>query len=67
MFDRSKFLNEGAEAGLDGLPIESCPYPVNSHQHELWLDGWRCADDGTFTVLAPITAPPHDQRRDEAA
>ncbi|MGA0595412.1 ribosome modulation factor [Enterovirga sp. CN4-39] len=67
MFDRSKILNEGAEAGLDGSPIESCPYPITSLQHDLWLEGWRCADDGTFAVHAVSIPPPVDKGLDEAA
>jgi ribosome modulation factor len=39
MFDRTKYLNEGAEAGLDGEPRENCPYALNSLECELWMDG----------------------------
>ncbi|NNM71562.1 ribosome modulation factor [Enterovirga aerilata] len=50
MFDRTKFLNEGAKAGLDGLPADICPYPVGSPEHMLWIEGWKCA---TGSVAAP--------------
>jgi ribosome modulation factor len=51
MFDRTKYLNEGAEAGLDGEPRENCPYALNSLECELWMDGWRCADDDASVTL----------------
>jgi ribosome modulation factor len=47
MFDKTKLINEGAEAGLDGLPLDACPYPLDSLEYALWVDGWNCAAEGT--------------------
>ncbi len=49
-YDWSKVVNEGAEAGLDGLPIDCCPYAEGSSERELWLGGWHCAMDGVDDV-----------------
>jgi ribosome modulation factor len=44
-YDWSKLVNEGAEAGLDGLSIDCCPYAEGTRERELWLGGWHCASD----------------------
>ena len=43
MYDRLKVLDEGMQAGLDDLPVGSCPYAPRSSERETWLEGWRCA------------------------
>jgi ribosome modulation factor len=45
-YEWTKVLNQGAEAGLDGLPVEHCPYPAGSPESVLWVSGWRCASEG---------------------
>lgn len=45
MHDRTTFLNEGMEAGLDGLTVDTCPYPIHSRERALWIEGWHCASD----------------------
>jgi ribosome modulation factor len=44
-YDWTKVLNEGAEAGLDGLSVDSCPYSPGSPEFEVWVSGWRCASE----------------------
>ncbi len=50
MFRLTQLLDEGAEAGLDDLPFESCPYAFGSIEREVWIEGWNCACAG---VSAP--------------
>jgi ribosome modulation factor len=45
VYDRTKVLDEGMQAGLDDLPQESCPYPAGASEHVIWREGWRCATD----------------------
>ena len=45
-YEWTKVLNEGAEAGLDGVPVDHCPYPSGSPEFVLWVSGWRCASEG---------------------
>lgn len=45
MFDRSKILDEGMGAALDGLAVETCPYQNGSVESDLWMQGWMCAAD----------------------
>jgi ribosome modulation factor len=45
MHDRTFYLNEGMEAGLDGISPDACPFPAGSHEGVLWLEGWHCAAD----------------------
>ena len=45
MYDRTKILDEGMQAGLDGLPPASYPYPPGSPESGIWLEGWKCAAD----------------------
>jgi ribosome modulation factor len=42
VYDRLKVLDEGMQAGLDDVPVASCPYPGGSSK-ETWLEGWKCA------------------------
>jgi ribosome modulation factor len=44
-YDWTKVLNEGAEAGLDGLPVGCCPYSAGSPEFALWVSGWRWASE----------------------
>jgi ribosome modulation factor len=62
-YDWSKLVNEGAEAGLDGLSADCCPYEHGTPERELWLGGWHCAMDGVHedregaeTPIAPRMA-----------
>jgi ribosome modulation factor len=43
MHDRTIFLNEGMEAGLDGFALNGCPYVCGSKEHAMWVEGWKCA------------------------
>ena len=45
MFNRTKLLDEGMTAALDGLPVESCPYPAGSTESESWVQGWYTASE----------------------
>ncbi len=45
MHDRTIYLNEGMEAGLDGLSPDGCPHPVGSKERAIWVEGWKCAAD----------------------
>lgn len=45
MHDRTSYLNEGMEAGLNGAALEACPYPAASREALLWVQGWHCAVD----------------------
>jgi ribosome modulation factor len=45
-YEWTRVLNEGAEAGLDGLPVDHCPYPAGSPEFVMWVSGWRCASEG---------------------
>jgi ribosome modulation factor len=56
-YEWTKVLNEGAEAGLDGLPVEHCPYPAGSPQFLLWVSGWRCASEGREVATNGTEAP----------
>ncbi|MBM0204683.1 hypothetical protein JNW90_32280 [Micromonospora sp. STR1s_5] len=40
MYDRMKILDEGMQAGLHEVPVESCPYQAGSPECEIWLEGW---------------------------
>ena len=54
MFDGTVYLNEGMEAGLDGLSRETCPYSVDSEEYALWMEGWRCGcDEGEVSSHRP--------------
>jgi ribosome modulation factor len=55
MHDRTIYLNEGMEAGLDGLPLHGCPYPAGSKEQTIWTEGWKCAaeDDAPQRGPAP--------------
>jgi ribosome modulation factor len=43
VYDRTRVLDEGMQAGLDGLPIHDCHYPAGSNASEIWREGWECA------------------------
>ena len=45
MYDRTKILDEGMQACLDGLPLASCPYHAGPAEREIRLEGWKCAAD----------------------
>ncbi|MFG2277525.1 Rmf/CrpP fold protein [Streptomyces asoensis] len=33
-------LDEGAEAGRDGAPVTSCPYPAGDLRRSAWVRGY---------------------------
>ncbi len=46
MYDTTIYLNEGMQAGLDGLSVDRCPYLVGSRKGVLWIAGFVCAHAG---------------------
>jgi ribosome modulation factor len=44
VYDRTKILDEGMQAGLDDHPVESCPCPDGATKGNS-LEGWRCATE----------------------
>ncbi|WP_430395057.1 Rmf/CrpP family protein [Enterovirga aerilata] len=56
VYDILTYLNEGAEAGLDGLSVERCPYLAGSRKGGLWIRGFVCAEAGP-AVPFPTSSP----------
>jgi ribosome modulation factor len=54
VYDRTKILDEGMQASLDGLPIESCPYLAGSSERGIWLEGWNCAAEDVTLSYATV-------------
>jgi ribosome modulation factor len=40
LFFRPFFVAEGESARQDGTPRDHCPYPEQTEERELWLEGW---------------------------
>jgi ribosome modulation factor len=66
-YEWTKVLNEGAEAGLDGLPVDNCPYLAGSRQFLLWVSGWRCAWEGREVATNGTGAAEHTGLADESS
>ena len=39
------FLEEGAGAARDGLPLTANPYRPQVAQHLLWVEGWKSVQE----------------------
>ena len=55
MYEILTYLNEGVEAGLDGVSVDWCPYLAGSWNGVLWIQGFVCAEDGP-AAPAPTSA-----------
>ncbi|NNM73421.1 ribosome modulation factor [Enterovirga aerilata] len=53
-FGDGEVLEAGMQAGLDGTPLESCPYPAGSAARVVWSEGWRCGTDEPDVVADQV-------------